>query len=75
MPLELPWDHWMQWALGVLGWAPKDFWSATPVELKHAIKGWKSSNGIDEDASVSNKKILSRSEVDELKEMMVDHGD
>lgn len=63
----------MQWALGVLGWSPKQFWSATPIELKYAIKGWKFANGVEE-TTESGQPILSRDEIDELRELMRDHG-
>lgn len=59
----------MQWALGCLGWSPKQFWSATPIELRYAIEGWKIANGADEKASNGNK-ILSKRDVEELRELM-----
>lgn len=65
----------MQWALGVLGWSPKQFWSSTPIELRCAIKGWKIANGVDEEVNDKGQSILSKDDVDELKQLMEDHGD
>ena len=66
----------MQWALGVLGWSPKQFWSATPIELRCAIKGWKIANGVDEEAILrKGRPVLTKNEIEELRELMEDHGD
>lgn len=65
----------MQWALGVLGWSPKQFWSATPIELRCAINGWKIANGVDEETTDKGQPILSKNEIEELRELMDDHGD
>ncbi len=64
----------MQWALGPLGWSPKQFWSSTPIELRCAIKGWKIANGVKE-VNDEGQPILSKNDVDELRQLMVDHGD
>lgn len=62
----------MQWGTGVLGWSPSEFWSATPIELGLAIKGWKIANGIGTHSESNNNAILSKSDVDELRELMAD---
>jgi hypothetical protein len=40
----------MEAALGVMGWTPRQFWSATPIELRSALRGWERSQGVDPDA-------------------------
>ena len=37
----------MRWGMGVLRWAPSEFWRATPVELNRAMEGWQEAHGID----------------------------
>jgi uncharacterized phage protein (TIGR02216 family) len=34
------------WAMGVLGWSPADFWSATPCDVRLAWRGWCNLHGI-----------------------------
>ena len=34
-----PWDDMMAIGLGVLGFAPRDFWALTPRELDAALRG------------------------------------
>jgi hypothetical protein len=34
------------WAMGVLGWAPTDFWQATPRDVRLAWRGWCNLHGI-----------------------------
>lgn len=38
----------MQTALGVLGWTPAQFWSATLVEYFAAVDGFKAAHGIED---------------------------
>lgn len=64
----------MQWALGIIGWSPKQFWSATPIELKYAIKGWQIANVVEQETTDKGQPILSKNEVGELKELMEEHG-
>ena len=40
----------MEVAFGVVGWSPAEFWSATPLELRYALRGWKRTQGVDPDA-------------------------
>lgn len=65
----------MQWSLGVLQWSPKQFWSATPIELRHAINGWKLANGVDEETNERGQGILSKSDVEYLHELMEEHSE
>lgn len=51
-----PWDAAMRFGFGVLRLSPQSFWSMTPRELAHAIRGIKPG------ASVS----ISRGAMDEL---------
>ncbi|WP_267428000.1 MULTISPECIES: phage tail assembly chaperone [unclassified Methylobacterium] len=37
LPNAFPWDDAMSLGLGVLGWRPGDFWSATPREFAAAL--------------------------------------
>ena len=32
--------------MGILGWTPSEFWSATPHDLMAALDGWKERHGI-----------------------------
>lgn len=42
----------MRAGLGCLGWAPDVFWSATPIEIRHAIEGLAMQNGVDPDTGL-----------------------
>jgi hypothetical protein len=35
-----------RWAMGVLGWSPRDFWSAAPADVRLAWHGWCELHGI-----------------------------
>ncbi len=35
-----------RWAMGVLGWSPRDFWEATPADVRLAWHGWCDVHGI-----------------------------
>lgn len=40
-PEHLPWLQLMQTAYAVLGWAPQQFWTATPADYRAAVEGWR----------------------------------
>lgn len=59
----------METALGTLGWAPPQFWDATPYELSCAYIGWCKTNGAGR-WRVDPKTGFSDVEVDEHQEIV-----
>lgn len=44
--------------LGILGWAPNQFWGATPREFNLSMKGWMEKNGNTEtDSSITKEHV------------------
>jgi len=60
----------MSHGMGVLGWTPDAFWSATPIELYAAISGWQESHGID--PGVEADEPMSMSELYDMMERFPD---
>ncbi len=44
-----------RWAMAVLGWSPRDFWSATPLDVQLAWTGWRALHGLPDAADVCNR--------------------
>ena len=40
-----PWRRYRELGLGVLGWPPVMFWSATPCDVLAALNGWREVHG------------------------------
>lgn len=52
--------------LGVIGWTPETFWSATITEFNAAIAGWNRAHGVPANDAMSR---------DELEDFMKDYPD
>ena len=62
----------MRHGLGVLGWPPGEFWSATPIELYRGIEGWQECHNVGPYAKPSTApgRRLTEEEVEELHDLM-----
>ena len=55
---DIDWRRIAEIATGVLGWRPRDFWSATPAEFWTAWDGWRARNGGAEAVSPAGRADL-----------------
>lgn len=43
--------------MGVLGWPPSEFWSATPYDFWSAMRGWRKANGLEKKSQKMDNEV------------------
>ena len=65
-----PFHIYKEWALGIFGWGPKDFWSATIWDIEDAQVGYLVSKGVN--LKQSPKEPLDKAFLEKMKRKFPD---
>jgi uncharacterized phage protein (TIGR02216 family) len=70
----LPWRRLMEIGMGVLGWGPDQFWSATLRDFNAAFAGWQEAHGAAKDHDAYRSMAAAADKFPKRTKSIVNHG-